>query len=120
MPERFEGKVDVFTPEGDCYVCRYGEDTKEQREVVSCTGKIPTPSIITTIATIGGIQTAVGMAHLTNIQSEITHYVHYYPRYQILAKCQPGLVCRHKKKENCPEHLNLPIEENPFPFFQTK
>jgi adenylyltransferase/sulfurtransferase len=115
--ERFEGKIDIFDPEDDCYVCRYGEESKEQREVVSCTGKIPTPSIVSTIATIAGIQTAVSFAHLAKVPSEIAHYVHYYPRYQILAKCQPGGKCHHKKKPGCPTHLNLPLEENPFTFF---
>lgn len=115
--ERFEGKIDVFEPDGDCYVCRYGEDSKEQREVVSCTGKIPTPSIVSTIATTAGIQTAVTMAHLADLSGELIHYVYYYPRYQILAKCQPGGKCHHKKKSSCPIHLNLPLEENPFEFF---
>lgn len=117
--ERFEGKIDLFEPIGDCYVCRYGEESKEHREVISCTGRIPIPSIVTTIGTIGGMQATVALAHLADIQSELVHFVQYYPRYQILAKCQPGGKCHHKRKSNCPEHLNLLPEENPFAFFST-
>jgi molybdopterin/thiamine biosynthesis adenylyltransferase len=118
--ERFEGKVDLFEPDGDCYVCRYGEDTKEQREVVSCTGQIPVPSIVSTIGTIGAMQTAIAMARLANIDSEITHFLQYYPRFQMLAKCEAGRGCHHKMKGNCPEHLNLPPEDNLFTFFPPK
>ncbi|MBS3794946.1 MAG: ThiF family adenylyltransferase [Candidatus Thorarchaeota archaeon] len=116
--ERFEGKVDLFLPDGDCYVCRYGEQTKEQREVVSCTGKIPIPSIVSTIGTIGAMQTAVAIACLAEIEKRITHYVQYYPRYQLLAKCLSGSGCRHQVKEDCPEHLNLPLSDNPILFFE--
>lgn len=118
--ERFEGKVDLFQPDDDCYVCRYGEDTKEQREVVSCTGKIPIPSIVSTIGTIGAMQTAIAISSMADVKEEITHFVQYYPRYQLLAKCEPGKSCRHKKKENCPEHLNLPETDNPIIFFDNK
>ncbi|MFW9788416.1 MAG: ThiF family adenylyltransferase [Candidatus Thorarchaeota archaeon] len=118
--ERFEGKVDLFMPDADCYVCRYGEGTKEQREVVSCTGKIPIPSIVSTIGTIGAMQTAVAIASLAELDAEVTHFVQYYPRYQMLAKCEPGKDCRHKMKDSCPQHLNLPPEESTFEFFPTK
>jgi molybdopterin/thiamine biosynthesis adenylyltransferase len=115
--ERFEGKVDLFNPDSDCYVCRYGEDTKEQREVVSCTGKIPIPSIVSTIGTIGAMQTAISIASMSNLDVEVTHFVQYYPRYQMLAKCEPGKGCRHKMSSDCPQHLNLPPEESTFVFF---
>ena len=115
--ERFEGKVDLFNPDSDCYVCRYGEDTKEQREVVSCTGKIPIPSIVSTIGTIGAMQTAIAIASMCKLEGEVTHFVQYYPRYQMLAKCEPGKGCRHKMSSDCPQHLNLPPEESTFTFF---
>ncbi|MHA1613860.1 MAG: ThiF family adenylyltransferase [Candidatus Thorarchaeota archaeon] len=115
--ERFEGKVDLFMPDSDCYVCRYGEDTKEQREVVSCTGKIPIPSIVSTIGTIGAMQTAIAIASMSDLDVEVTHFVQYYPRYQLIAKCEPGKDCRHKKSPDCPQHLNLPQEESTFVFF---
>ncbi|MHA2310501.1 MAG: ThiF family adenylyltransferase [Candidatus Thorarchaeota archaeon] len=115
--ERFEGKVDLFDTNGDCYVCRYGEETKEQREVVSCTGKIPIPSIVSTIGTIGAMQTAIALSRLAELDVEVTHFVQYYPRYQMLAKCESGKGCRHKKQDKCPQHLNLPPEESSFVFF---
>jgi len=115
--ERFEGKVDLFMPDSDCYVCRYGEDTKEQREVVSCTGKIPIPSIVSTIGTIGAMQTAIAIASMSDLDVEVTHFVQYYPRYQLIAKCEPGKDCRHKMSPDCPQHLNLPQEESTFVFF---
>ena len=115
--ERFEGKVDLFKPDSDCYVCRYGEDTKTQREVVSCTGKIPIPSIVSTIGTIGAMQTAIAIASMCKLEGEVTHFVQYYPRYQLLAKCEPGKSCRHKMSPDCPQHLNLPPEESTFVFF---
>jgi molybdopterin/thiamine biosynthesis adenylyltransferase len=118
--ERFEGKVDLFMPDADCYVCRYGEETKEQREVVSCTGKIPIPSIVSTIGTIGAMQTAIAVASLSKLDVEVTHFVQYYPRYQMLAKCEAGKDCRHKMKDSCPQHLNLPPEESTFEFFPTE
>ncbi|MFV2015626.1 MAG: ThiF family adenylyltransferase, partial [Candidatus Heimdallarchaeota archaeon] len=59
--ERFEGKVDLFEADGDCYICRYGEDSKYKQEIVSCTGKIPIPSIVTTISTIGSIQALLAL-----------------------------------------------------------
>lgn len=115
--ERFEGKVDLFMPDADCYVCRYGEETKEQREVVSCTGKIPIPSIVSTIGTIGAMQTAIAIASLVKLDVDVTHFVQYYPRYQMIAKCEPGKECRHTMKDTCPQHLNLPPEESTFEFF---
>lgn len=116
--ERFEGKVDLFLPEGDCYVCRYGESSKHDEKVVSCTGELPTPSIVTTISIIGGLQSAIALAMLIDPkQTEpLHHFLQYYGRYQMIAACQ-GEACKHKKKTNCPEHLNLAEWENPFKFF---
>lgn len=116
--EIFEGKVDLFLPDGDCYVCRYGEQSKYEEKVVSCTGVLPTLSIVTTIATIAGMQSALSLAYLIHPEStkSLHHYFQYYGRYQMLATCQEGL-CKHKVKPGCPQHLNLKDHENPFKFF---
>ncbi|MHA2366562.1 MAG: ThiF family adenylyltransferase [Candidatus Hodarchaeales archaeon] len=116
--ERFEGKMDLFEPNHDCYVCRYGENSKYKQEVVSCTGRIPIPSIVTTISTLGGIQALITMVKLAMPDTDCVHYLQYYGRYQMFAKCSPDGPCRHKQKEACPHHLNLPEHENPFSFFK--
>ena len=116
--EIFEGKVDLFLPDGDCYVCRYGEKSKHEEKVVSCTGELPTLSIVTTIGIIGGLQSSLALAHLIDPteKSPLHHFMQYYGRYQMLATCH-GSACKHKIKPECPEHLNLPEHENPFKFF---
>lgn len=116
--EIFEGKVDLFIPDGDCYVCRYGEKSKHEEKVVSCTGVLPTLSIVTTISIIGGMQAALALAYLTNPDqhNSLHHFMQYYGRYQMLATCH-GKACKHKISPNCPKHLNLPDNENPFKFF---
>lgn len=114
--ERFEGKVDLFDPSGDCYICRYGEESKFKQEIVSCTGKIATPSIVTTISTIGAIQSLITILKLILPDEKIVHYIQYYGRYQMIATCN-DTPCRHKKSDNCPDHLNLPVDQNPFQFF---
>lgn len=116
--EVFEGKIDLFLPDGDCYVCRYGEKSKHEEKVVSCTGVLPTLSIVTTISIIAGLQSALSMAYLINPSraKDLHHFMQYYGRYQMLATCH-GAGCKHKKKPGCPEHLNLPEMENPFKFF---
>ena len=114
--ERFEGKVDLFEPNGDCYICRYGEESKFKQEVVSCTGRIPIPSIVTTISIIGSIQSLMAILKLVLPEEKSLHYLQYYGRYQLIASCF-GNPCRHKKSDACPGHLNLPIELNPFQFF---
>lgn len=117
--ERFEGKMDLFEPENDCYVCRYGEESKYKQEIVSCTGRIPIPSIVTTIATIGSIQALVSLVKLALPDQECIHYLQYYGRYQMFASCHP-VACRHKRKGDCPDHLNLPADQNPFLFFEER
>ncbi|MHA1250361.1 MAG: ThiF family adenylyltransferase [Candidatus Helarchaeota archaeon] len=116
--EVFEGKIDLFLPDGDCYVCRYGEKSKYKEKVVSCTGELPTPSIVTTISIIAGLQSALALAYLIQPDNHknLHHFMQYYGRYQMLATCK-GVACKHKKKDNCPEHLNLRETENPFKFF---
>ncbi len=116
--ETFEGKVDLFLPDGDCYVCRYGEKSKYEMKIVSCTGTIPTLSIVTTISIVSAMQAAIGIAYLSGAcsPSRLRHYVQYYGRYQMLATCDDEM-CRHVKKKDCPNHLNLPENENPFKFF---
>ncbi|MFX0132908.1 MAG: ThiF family adenylyltransferase [Candidatus Hodarchaeota archaeon] len=116
--EIFEGKVDLFLPDGDCYVCRYGEKSKHEVKVVSCTGVLPTLSIVTTIAIIGGLQASLALAYLIDPSQKqpLHHFMQYYGRYQMLATCS-GKACKHKIKSNCPEHLNLEDFENPFKFF---
>ncbi len=117
--ERMEGKVDYFAPHGDCYVCRYGEDSKEQYDVVSCTGRLPTPSTSVTSGIIGSMQMAITLAAVSGLK-DITHFLQYYLRYQTLAQCIEGISCHHTKKKTCPEHLNLPKHENPIIFFGTE
>lgn len=116
--EQFEGKVDLFLPGGDCYVCRYGEKSKYEEKVVSCTGTIPIPSIVTTISTIAGMQAALALAYLSNPKKSdaLHHFIQYYGRYQMLASCQTE-KCPHKQKPDCPKHMNLRENENPFKFF---
>ncbi len=116
--EIFEGKVDLFLPDGDCYVCRYGEKSKHEVKIVSCTGVIPTLSIVTNISIVSGMQAAIALAYLSDAcpPSRLRHFVQYYGRYQMLATCDDE-TCRHKKKKDCPLHLNLPENENPFKFF---
>ncbi|MHA1271591.1 MAG: ThiF family adenylyltransferase [Candidatus Helarchaeota archaeon] len=116
--ETFEGKVDFFLPDGDCYVCRYGEKSKHEEKIVSCTGPLPTLSIVTTISIIAGIQSALSLAYLANPNKSnlLHHFMQYYGRYQMLAICHSE-ACKHKKKKECPGHLNLSENENPFKFF---
>ncbi|NVM02908.1 MAG: ThiF family adenylyltransferase [Candidatus Helarchaeota archaeon] len=115
--EIFEGKVDLFEPDRDCYVCRYGEKSKREVKVVSCTGVLPTLSIVTTISIIGGLQAALSLAHLIKPkENSLHHFMQYYGRYQMLATCS-GKACKHKIKKGCPKHLNLEDFENPFKFF---
>lgn len=117
--EVFEGKIDLFMPDGDCYICRYGEKSKHEIKVVSCTGVIPTLSIVTTISIIAGMQTALAIAYLSGVcpPAKLRHFVQYYGRYQMLATCNDE-TCKHKKKIDCPGHMNLPENENPFKFFE--
>ncbi|MBD3229459.1 MAG: hypothetical protein GF329_14840 [Candidatus Lokiarchaeota archaeon] len=116
--EIFEGKVDLFLPDADCYVCRYGEKSKHEEKVVSCTGELPTLSIVTTISIIAGLQSALSLAYLISPDNSdsLHHFMQYYGRYQMLATCH-GKGCKHKKKPSCPQHLNLSDIENPFKFF---
>ena len=66
--ESVHGIVERMSNEEGCMVCRYGKETANEVEVVSCTeeGVRPIASIATTTAWAGAIMAAIGLVPSLN------------------------------------------------------
>ncbi len=76
--ESVHGIVERMSDEEGCMVCRYGKETANEVEVVSCSeeGVRPIASIVTTTAWAGAMMAAIGLIQASNLSQTVL------PRYQ--------------------------------------
>ena len=76
--ESVHGIVERMSNDEGCMVCRYGKDTANEVEVVSCSeeGVRPIASIVTTTAWAGAMMAAIGLVQASNLSQTVL------PRYQ--------------------------------------
>ncbi|MBD3192736.1 MAG: hypothetical protein GF308_19005 [Candidatus Heimdallarchaeota archaeon] len=103
--QEFVGNVDLFYPDGECILCRYGEAKKHDRVRISCTGEVPILSISTTVATMGAMEAAIGLSYLAGINS-LYNYAYYNGNRNGLFYGRHNNNHQKNMKDNCPKHLN--------------
>ena len=102
--ESVHGIVERMSNEEGCMVCRYGKESANEVEVVSCSeeGVRPIASIVTTTAWAGAMMAAIGLVQASNLNHAVL------PRYQ----WHKGIVERMKvgskppwMNESCLRHI---------------
>ena len=102
--ESVHGIVERMSDEEGCMVCRYGKETANEVEVVSCSeeGVRPIASIVTTTAWAGAMMAAIGLLQASNLSQTVL------PRYQ----WHKGIIERMKvgskppwMNESCLRHI---------------